>query len=194
MANGVPMSITIGDTTPSGVAVLFFEASITGASLQPSDMSKSAVPVVTKPVEVEFGHLQTDTAFLNLASVSPDTYDSLNLTFNNPVLTIVNHSGGMIGSCADNAVCQITPNFNPSSATVSSTPFPLTVDANSIFGMKLDFNVNSSVQSDLSVAPTITVATLTHKHHGDEQTEMEKADDVDGLVTAVGTNQFTLMN
>src|ERR1700747_1599380 len=87
--NGVPMSLTIGDTPPSGVAVLFFEASITGGSLQPSDMSKSAVAVVTTPVEVEFGHLQTNTAFLSLANVPPDTYASLNLTFSNAVLTIV---------------------------------------------------------------------------------------------------------
>ncbi len=64
-SQGVPMSLTIGDTPPSGVAVLFFEASITGASLQPSDTSKPAVSVLSMPVEVEFGHLQTNTAFLS---------------------------------------------------------------------------------------------------------------------------------
>jgi hypothetical protein len=36
VVNGVPMSLTIGDTPPNGVAVLFFEALITRASLQPS--------------------------------------------------------------------------------------------------------------------------------------------------------------
>ncbi len=190
--NGVPMSITIGDTPPNGVAILFFEALITGASLQPSDTSKSAVPVVTTPVEVEFGHLQTDTAFLNLANVPPDTYKNLNLTFGNAVLTIVNHSGAAIGSCANNTVCQVTPKFSPSSAMVSSAPFPITVDADSTFGIKLDFNVNSSVQSDLSINPTVTVANVTHKHHRDDQDEMEEVDDVDGQVTAIGMNQFTL--
>src|SRR5713226_9847664 len=133
--NGVPMSLTIRDTPPSGVAVLFFEALITGASLQPSDMSKSAVAVVTTPVEVEFGHLQTDTAFLSLANVPADTYKSLNLTFGNAALTIVNHSGAAIGSCANNSVCQVTPSFNTSTATVSSTPFPITVNADSTFGI-----------------------------------------------------------
>ena len=72
MSNGVPMSLAIGDTPPSDVAVLFFEASITGASLQPSDASKPAVSVLSMPVEVEFGHLQSDTAFLSLTSVPPD--------------------------------------------------------------------------------------------------------------------------
>src|SRR5258706_8148740 len=116
---GVPMSLTIHDTPPSGVAVLFFEASITGASLQPSDSSKPAVSVLSAPVEVEFGHLQTDTAFLNLADVPSDTYAGINLAFGSAELTIVNHSGAAIGSCASNTVCQLTPSFNPSSAMVS---------------------------------------------------------------------------
>src|SRR5712692_6630813 len=52
-ANTVPMSLTIGDIPPNGVAVIFFEALITGASLQPSDTTKPAVSVLTTPVEVE---------------------------------------------------------------------------------------------------------------------------------------------
>jgi hypothetical protein len=175
------------------VALLFFEALITGGSLQPSDTSKAAVPVVTTPVEVEFGHLQTDTAFLSLSNIPADTYKSLTLTFDSAVLTIVNHSGAAIGSCADNSVCQITPNFNPSTATLSS-PFPVTVDANSTFGIKLDFNVNASLQSDLSVNPMVTVVNVTQKRREDDQGDMEEADDVDGQVTAVGTNMFTLTN
>src|SRR5712664_1808687 len=150
-AGGAPMSFTIGDTPPNGAAVLFFEASVTGASLVPSDSSKPAVSVLSAPVEVEFGHLQTDTAFLNLANVPSDTYAGINLTFGSAELTIVNHSGAATGSCASNTVCQLTPSFNPSSAMVSGAPFPITVDANSVFGIKLDFNVNSSIQNDLSI-------------------------------------------
>jgi Domain of unknown function (DUF5666) len=192
--NSIPMSLTIGDTPPNGVAVLFFEASITGASLQPSDSTKPPVSVMTTPVEVEFGHLQTDTAFLSLANVAPDTYNSLTLTFSNAVLTVVNHSGAAIGSCATNTVCQLTPSLNPSSATLSGAPFPITIDANSVFGVKLDLNVNSSVQSDLSINPTVTVAHVTHRHDSDQGQEMENLDEVDGQVTAVASNQFTLMN
>jgi hypothetical protein len=192
-ANSVPMSISIGDTPPSGVAVLFFEAMITGGTLQPSDMTKSPVAVLTTPVEVEFGHLQTDRAFLSLANIPPDTYKSLTLTFGNAVLTIVNHSTGMIGSCAINAVCQITPSFNPSTATLTS-PFPITVTADETFGIKLDFNVNSSLQSDLSVNPMVSVVKVTQRRREDDQDDMEEAEDVDGQVTAVGTNMFTLMN
>ena len=192
--NGVPMSMMIRDTPPSGVAVIFFEALVTGANLQPSDTSKPAVALVTTPVEVEFGHLQTDTAFLSLAKVPPDTYNSLNLTFGNAVLTVVNHSGAAVGGCANNSVCQLTPNFSPSSATLSSAPFPITVDADSNFAIQLDFNVNSSVQNDLSVNPTVSITRLIHRHREDDQDEMGEADDVDGQVTALGTNQFMLLN
>jgi hypothetical protein len=191
--NGVPMNLSIRDTPPSGVAVLFFEALITGASLQPSDMTKAAVPVVTTPVEVEFGHLQTDTAFLSLSNIPADTYKSLTLTFGNAVLTIVNHSGAAIGSCANNSVCQMMPTFNPSTATLAS-PFPITVTADQTFGIKLDFDVNASLQSDLSVNPMVSVVNVTQRRREDDQGDMEEADDVDGQVTALGTNMFTLMN
>jgi hypothetical protein len=63
-----------------------------------------------------------------------------------------------------------------------NTPFPITVDANSTFGIKLDFNVNSSVQSDLSITPVVRVAQVIHRQHDDEHSEMEQADDVDGQV------------
>jgi hypothetical protein len=195
MNNGVPMTLTIGDTPPSGVAVLFFEASITGASLQPSDATKPAVSVLSTPVEVEFGHLQTDTAFLNLAKVPPDTYNSITLTFANPQLTIVNHSMATASSCADNSVCEITPTLSPMTATVSSAPFPITIAQNSVVDIRLDFNVNSSVQPDLSINPTVTIKHVTQRHDSDEGQEIEKLDEIDGQVTPTPTaTGFTLMN
>ncbi len=193
-ANGVPMSLTIGDTPPNGVGVLFFEALITGVSLQPSDATKPAVSALTTPVEVEFGHLQTDTAFLSLANVAPDTYQSMTLTFGSATMTIVNHSGMPIGGCADNSVCELTPSFNPTTASITSTPFPITISADSVVGIKLDFNVASSVQTDLSINPTVTIKNLTQRMKDEDEQEMEQVDEVDGQVTALGTNQFTLMN
>jgi len=192
--NGVPMTLSIGDTPPSGVAVLFFEASITAASLQPADTSKPAVALMNTPVEVEFGHLQTDTAFLSLANVPPDTYQSLSLTFGNAMMTIVNHSGAAVGSCANNSVCQLTPNFNPSMAAVSSSPFPVTISDQTVVGIRLDFNVDSSVQNDLSINPMVAIKKLTQRSDSDDQEEMEQVDELDGQVTALGNNQFTLMD
>lgn len=192
--SGSPVSLTIGDAPPNGVAAVFFEALITGASMQPSDMTKAAVSLTSTPVEIEFRHLQTDTAFLSIENVPPDTYKSITLTFGAAVLTIVNHSGAAIGSCANNSVCQVTPNFNPSTATISNSPFPLMIDANAAFGLQLDFDLNTSLQNDLSINPTVTLTRVTREEGADEDKEMEEVDDIDGQVTAVGTNQFTLHN
>jgi Domain of unknown function (DUF5666) len=198
MGNSVPMTpmvLTIGDTPPSGVAVLFFEALITGATLQPSDPMKPAVKVLLTPVEVEFGHLQTNRAFLNLANVMPDTYKSITLTFENATLTIENHSGGMFGSCADNSACELMPTFNPSMVTVSSAPFPITITQNSVVALKLDFDVNSSVQPGLSmINPTVSITSLIQRDESEGAQEVEKVDEVDGVVSAVGNSQLTLMN
>jgi len=191
---GVPMSLAIADTPPSGVAVLFFEALVTGARLQPMDMSKPPVSALTTPVEVEFGHLQTDTAFLSLTNVTPDTYASITVMFGNAALTIVNHSGAAIGGCADGSVCELSPAFNPMSATVSGTPFPITISKDSEVGIKLDFNVGSSVQADLSVNPAVTLTQLTQKEHSDEGTEIEEFDEIDGQVTGLVSGGFTLLN
>src|SRR5262249_29412125 len=134
------------------------------------------------------------TAFLSLANIPPDTYNSMTLTFGSATLTVVNHSGAAVGSCANNTVCEMSPNFNPANATLSTSPFPITIAQDSVVGIRLDFNLNSSVQSDLSINPVVTVKHLTQRQHDDDDMEMEEVDELDGEVTAVGTNQFTLTN
>jgi len=141
--------------------------------------------------DTAFGHLQADTAFLSLTSVPPDVYKSISLTFANAMMTI--HSGAAIGSCADNSVCELTPP-NPVTATVSSAPFPITISQHSVVGIRLDFDVNSSVQSDLSINPTVTIKQLTQRQDTDEMQQIEAIDEVDGQVTGVVGNQITLMN
>jgi hypothetical protein len=88
----------------------------------------------------------------------------------------------------------LTPSFNPTTAAISSSPFPITISANSVVGIRLDFNVASSVQTDLSINPTVTIKKLTQRMQDEDEQEMEQVDELDGQVTALGTNQFTLMN
>jgi len=75
-----------------------------------------------------------------------------------------------------------------------TSPFPIAVTADETFGIKLDFNVNDSLQSDLSVNPMVSVVKVTQRRREDDQDDMEEAEDVDGQVTGLGTSQFTLMN
>lgn len=193
-SGGVPMSLTIGDSAPKDVAVVFLEALITDASLQPMDTTKSPVSMLSTPTEFEFGHLQTDTAFVSLTSVTPDTYTGLNLKFGSAVLTVVNHSANPVGGCAPNSVCELTPSISPMSVTIEGTPFPITIDEKSVVGIRLDLNVDSSVQPDLTISPAVTISRVRQRDDSEEGMEMERIDEIDGQVTTVGTNQFTLMN
>lgn len=190
---GVPVSMAIHDTPPAGVTILSFEIHVTGASLQPSDSSKAAVPLVTHDTEFELRHLEVESALLSTANVPPDTYSSLSLTFAHPEMTIQNGSGQTITvggtSCAANAICELEPSLSSASLTVNSSPFPITLTANSGLSFDVDFDINSSVQADLSVTPAVNVTTKVINANE----EMDDIDDLAGQITAVGTNQFTLM-
>jgi len=48
--------------------------------------------------------------------------------------------------------------------TVSGAPFPITITQNSVVALKLDFDVNSSVQPGLSmINPTVTITSLIQR-------------------------------
>ena len=106
------------------------------------------------PVEVEVENLQVEKAFLGSRSVPAGTYTSLDVTFANPQMTIMNNSGAAIGSCANGATCRLTPALNPSMVTYSSAPFPLTVTERrngpgNTFSFTLTHMFNSSLVNEL---------------------------------------------
>jgi hypothetical protein len=190
----VPVSLAMHDAPPSGVSILSFEIHITGASLQPADSSAAAVSLVSAPDEIELEHLQTSSAFLSTASVPAGTYNSLSVTFANPKMTILNDSGSTLTvgskSCANGQICEVQPPLNQASVSLSSSPFPITLSSNSPVDLNLDFNLNSSIQNDLSVKPTISVTSVSGSQSDKGDLELEMT----GLVTAVdsGNQSFTL--
>ena len=143
------VSLSIRDNPPAGVSVLSFEINVTGASLQPSDTSKPAVPLVTSPIEVELTQLETEKALLDAVNAPDGSYSSISLMFANPELTISNQSGQPITmgtqTCASGQVCEFKPSLNQSSVTISSTPFPVTISAGAPIGLVVDFDLNSSI-------------------------------------------------
>lgn len=190
----VPVSVAIHDTPPSGVSILSFEIHITGASLKPST-SGAAVSLMSAPDEVELEHLQTTSAFLGTANAPAGTYNSLTVTFANPQMTILNDTGSSLTvggkSCANGQICEVQPTLNQASVTISSSPFPLTLSAKSPLGLSLDFNLNSSIQGNLSVTPQVTVSTVSNtlsNDNGDQEV------DLTGLVTTIdsGNQSFTM--
>ncbi len=177
------VALSFRDAPPAGVSVLSFEITVVSAVLQPGNVS-----LINSPINVEVKKLETEVAFLNLGGVTPGNYSSIQVTFSNPSLTFLNSSGGMIGSCANGTVCQIKPPLNSSVVNFSGPPFPISVSANSLVGLVLDLDLNNSIQNNLSVTPTITVAQLPALQGTGQLEEIEFV----GQVKSVGNNQFTV--
>jgi Domain of unknown function (DUF4382)/Domain of unknown function (DUF5666) len=160
------VSLSMTDQPPNGVTVLFFQISLTAASLTPASGSAVSLLAGDTPIQVDVTQLQAISAFLSTANVPSGTYNNLTLTFANPQLVIFNASDQTIANtCPLNTVCQLTPQVdNSSTLTFSSTPFPVTIAQNTPLGFLLDFHLDNVIQSDLSVnlgvANGVTVSQL----------------------------------
>jgi Domain of unknown function (DUF4382) len=192
----VPVSLSMTDDPPAGVSVLFFQVSLTGASLMPASGPAVSLLSNNTPIQIDVTQLQALSAFLSTADLTAGTtYNSLSLTFANPELVIFNQSDTSLGSnCAVGSVCQLTPSID-NSATVNftSSPFPVTVSANSPLGFLVDFHLNTVIQPDLSVnlgvANGVSVAELPPTPQGPQ------FGSVTGEVESVSAsnNQFTIL-
>jgi hypothetical protein len=187
-----PVSLTMTDTPPSGVSVISFRINVTGAVLQPGNVSLLSL---NNPLLVEITQLQTRNAMLGSANVATGVYNSLTLTFSSASLTILNDSGSAIGTCLNGAVCVFTPAISPMTVTFSSTPFPITLSQNIPVGLQADVNLSTILQSDLSVSlNTPNGVTLTQLPAAALNAELTLIENITGTVQSTGTNQFTLKN
>jgi len=166
-STGVPVAVSMTDDPPAGVSVLFFQVSLTSATLTPGTGPSVSLLSNNTPIQIDVTQLQALSAFLSTANVPPDTYSNLSLTFADPQLVIYNQSDTSLGSgCAVGTVCQLTPTFDGTSATqtFTSAPFPLTVSSGMPLGLLIDFHLNTVIQPDLSVnlsaANGVSVSTL----------------------------------
>jgi len=184
------VSVTITDTPPAGVTLLSFEVNVTGATLNPGSVDLLGGK---GPIQIEVKQLETESAFLSTATVTPGTFTSLALTFANPELTFKNDTGAALAGCAVGAVCEIKP-----TGTLTSTAnFPgsgIVIMANSPIGIQVDVNpdtiLSATLGVDFSLAGAVTVQQLTMKPAG----ELDDLDDLRGAVQNLDTTnkQFTL--
>ena len=192
-SNATNVSLTIGDAPPMGVTVLRFELQVMSASLQPSGSGEMAVSMLDQPQEVELEHLQTEPAFLVNRNVPAGTYTGLSAIFANPKMTILNQTGQTLTvgtqTCATGQTCDVTPPLNQSNISVQAptAPFPLTLASNSPVALLLHFDINTSIQNDLSISPTISLTQIPPLPTG----EFERFHVV-GTVSAVNAPNFTL--
>jgi hypothetical protein len=184
------VSVTITDTPPAGVTLLAFEVNVTGATLNPGSVDLLGGK---GPTQIELKQLETESAFLGTATVTPGTFTSLTLTFANPELTFKNDTGAALAGCAAGAVCEIKPE-----GTLTSTAnFPgsgIVIMANLPTGIQVDVNpdtiLSASLGADFSLNGAVSVQQLVMKPTG----ELDDLDDLRGAVQNLDTTnkQFTL--
>lgn len=193
-ANSVPVSLTMTDDPPAGVDVLFFQVSLTDATLTPASGSPVSLLNNNTPIQIDVTQLQALSAFLSTANLPAGTYNSLNLTFANPTLVIFNQSDSSIAStCKVGTVCQLTPMIASATMSFTAAQFPLTVSTGTPLGLLVDFHLNKVIQTDLSVnlaaANGVSVGELPaipmHPEFGSVTGEVE-------TVTAA-RNEFTML-
>lgn len=187
-AGAMAVPITMTDTPPAGVTILSFEVTLTSATLNPGNVDLLAGKGA---VRVEVRQLETESAFLNTASIPAGTYTSLNLTFASPEITFQNNTAAPLAGCAVEAVCEIKPTGTLTSV-VNFAPPGITVSSNSPMGLQIDVNPNNVITETFGVnfGVGVTVQTLAMKPTG----ELEDLDDLQGTIQNLNaqTSQFTL--
>ncbi len=196
-ANGsAPVTLTMTDDPPSGVSVLFFQVSLTSATLTPAagSGSTSLVSLVENPIQIDVTQLQALSAFLANENVPAGTYSSLSLTFANPQLVIFNSSDASLGSsCAVGSICTLTPALdNSATISITSAPFPLAVTDQTPLGLLIDFHLNTIIQSDLSVNLGVANGISLSQTPAAAAGQAPPFGVVTGTVATVSGDQFTL--
>jgi Domain of unknown function (DUF5666) len=184
------VSVTMTDTPPAGAMLLAFEVNVTGATLNPGSVDLLGGK---GPIRIEVKQLETESAFLSTATVTPGTFTSLTLTFANPELTFKNDTGAALAGCAVGAVCEIKPT-GTLTATVNFPGSGIVIMANSPAGIQVDVSpdtiLSATLGVDFSLAGAVSVQQLTMRPGG----ELEDLDDLRGAVQNLDTTnkKFTL--
>lgn len=179
-------SLSLRDAPPTNVTVLSFEVTVTGAVLQPGNQA-----LVSNPIRVEVKQLEVESALLNTNNVPAGTYTSIDVTVSNPELTIKNNSGAAIGTCANNAVCELKPPLSSAKVTINFNP-ALTLTAGMPVDLLLDLDLANSIPMNLAtISPTFTISQLPAVQG------TGKVEDLEDLVGTVqskdaANNSFTL--
>ena len=192
--SGPTGSLVIFGTDQPRCDVQSFMVTISSAALVPQG-GGTAVTITPPSQPVDFSSLVDFTTILSLGSVATGTYDQLQLTLTNPVLTVLN------ASTTPPSAQPVTTTFSNGSATdlltVSISP-ALTITTGATAGLVVDFNLRKSVLTDPNtglvtgvVDPQITIMPSTASG-----TTLGEADTLYGVVQTVNTTStppsFTL--
>ncbi|MGB6482742.1 MAG: hypothetical protein WBE86_04570 [Candidatus Acidiferrales bacterium] len=193
-----PLILTLHDTPASGVTVTSFEVTVSGAALEPGDIS-----ILSTPQTVELTQLQTNSVFLSTTQVPVGSYTGLTITYSNPQFTIINNSGVAIttptGQCLANASCTVTnPTVTQLTETLPSASGPtfpsLSVTTGNQTLLEFDVNLNDVIQSNLSLDFSQSGAvTVNQTTNGTGQLSTIDTLNVAGEVTSVDASSSSFI-
>jgi hypothetical protein len=184
-AQSAQVTLSMTDAPPAGVTVITFEVSVTSATLYPGNVDLLAGK---GPVRIEVKKLETESAFLSTASITPASFTQLNLTFANPELTFMNNTGANLAGCANGSVCQIKPT-GPLSSTVNGM---FNVTSGMQTGLLVDVNLNALLSNALDIDFSSAAAVTVQQQAMQNQGELEDLDGVSGIVASPANNAFML--
>ena len=182
LAISSPFTLGLSDNAPAGVTVISFRVTITGAVLQPGNVS-----LISTPQTIELTQLQTDNYIVGTNTVAAGNYTNLDITFANPDMTIYNGAGSA-ANCTAGTICEIQPTLAISSVTLSPS---LTLSANTPAAVELELSVNDSLQPDLSFNPSSGL-TFQQLPSNSTTSTLLPLNTVAGVITSIGTNQFAM--
>src|SRR6516225_10975041 len=81
------VSISLHDMPPTGVTALSFQATITGMTMQPGNVS-----VLTSPITLEMTQLQGMSAYMGTVSLPVGTYTGMTIILANAQMTFLNNT------------------------------------------------------------------------------------------------------
>jgi hypothetical protein len=182
------VSLVARDAPAAGSSIVSFQIQITDAVLQPGN-----VHLIHNPMTVDLAQLVTDTAFLASSVIGSGTYTSLDLSFANPQVTLVNNTGQTIDTpnqeCAPGATCTFAPSLTQATISISSGVFPITLAAGSGSGLQIDLSIPDLLQSDLTISfangQSVDLAFL-------QGTKLSSIDGVLASVESVSGSQVTV--
>jgi len=182
--------LAMTDTPPTTVSILSAEVTLTGATLNPGNVS-----LFSGSTTVELTRLQTDIAYLATApNIPAGSYTSLSLTFANPMLTIENDTGSAIGTCAVGSICTMAPTSVANLATTINLS-SFSIAANSSSGLLVDVNLDNLLSAAMGAdfKAGTSVSAFTPAGTG---APLVGAEDVVGQVMSVDSahNTFSLQN
>jgi hypothetical protein len=176
-------SVFTVDTDAPLPSIVSCEVNVTGINL---NNGGTPVSVLAQPAIVDFAQLSGLHQLLDLTAVPTGTYTSATITIASPVIGYLNTS------VTPPTVSTINGTLTQSSVTVNFTQ-PVVVTNADLFGLRMEFDLRQSLQTDMNgqvtgtVNPVFEVALLNST---DAQVSID--DFHGGVVGVTGPNSFTI--